>query len=207
MRESNFNFVAPFYDGLARLIFKDQLREAKSSLLTSVRSGERILLLGGGTGELLELLDDLNIPLQIVYLEYSQKMLDKAKERSFGKQLDVEFFHKSVFGFNEKEEYDVVITNFFLDVFAKEELLKVIDLIYPSLKQGGSWIVTDFQKDSIGFKNRVLLKLMFVFFTVFSRLQSNEIFDFDKLLKSKGLNQRQEKLFMKAFIFSRQYIK
>ena len=207
MKESNFDFVAPFYDTLAKIVFKDRLINAKSSLLTLIKPNATVLILGGGTGQLLEQLDNLNTPFQIVFLESSENMLQLAKRRSFGKQLKVDFMHQSVFDLTSKTPFDVVITNFFLDVFTKEDLLQVIDLIYSSLKKEGSWIVTDFQKESINIKHRLLLTMMHLFFRIFSRLQAKDITDFGSLLQSKGLILKQEKLFMKTFVFSRQYIK
>lgn len=207
MREANFNFIAPYYDYLARVIFRDRLMKAKCSLLPILKERQKVLILGGGTGELLEQINRLNTPFEITFLESSKKMISIAKKRRLGSQVSVEFIESSIFDFKDVDVFDVVITNFFLDVFTTTDLKKVIELIILSLKEKGKWIVTDFQKEKIGAKHRFILWVMHFFFKVTSRLPSNNILPFDDFIRPKGLRLEKEYLFMQSFVFSRLYVK
>jgi ubiquinone/menaquinone biosynthesis C-methylase UbiE len=53
MKNKNFDFIAPYYDFLSKLIFGKRLRIAQTSLLSKIPRHQRILLVGGGTGWIL----------------------------------------------------------------------------------------------------------------------------------------------------------
>ncbi|MEZ4686196.1 MAG: hypothetical protein R3B47_09055 [Bacteroidia bacterium] len=50
----SFNRLAPVYDFLASLVFGNRIRQAQRWLLDFIPEGSSILILGGGTGWILE---------------------------------------------------------------------------------------------------------------------------------------------------------
>ncbi|MEP5106138.1 MAG: methyltransferase type 12, partial [Ekhidna sp.] len=51
---NDFDFVAPIYDRLSKLVFGKSLIKAQAYHLKVIGDKDRVLILGGGTGKLLE---------------------------------------------------------------------------------------------------------------------------------------------------------
>ena len=76
----SFDFIAPFYDLLARLVFGRAISRSQTRFLLEIPSGAKVLILGGGTGWiLLDIFRQAN-PSEVLYLEASSHMLAKAQE-------------------------------------------------------------------------------------------------------------------------------
>ena len=203
MRENNFDRVAPFYDGLSRLIFGNTLEQAQLAYVHNLKPKSRLLVLGGGTGWILERLLEAQPDLQIDYVEASKKMIDRSRGRSF--MGNVNFIHGTQIDV-PGVEYDAIITHFFLDVFSPEELVKAIKQLEGLLKQGGIWLCADFSKTSRLY-HQFLLWLMHRFFKIMSRLQASQLQDFQMLLTKEGLQLDGISHWKKGLIFSSCYRK
>ena len=81
MSQSNFNLIAPVYDFLAKMVFGSHLKKAQTIFLNQIKEGDRVLVVGGGTGWILEELNQLNKPIKVVYVEPSTKMMSLSKAR------------------------------------------------------------------------------------------------------------------------------
>ncbi len=203
MRENNFDRVAPFYDGLARLVFGNALEQAQLAYLHHLEPKSRLLVLGGGTGWILERLLEAQPELQIDYVEASKKMMDQSRGRSFKRKIN--FIHGTQADV-PGVEYDAIITHFFLDVFSPKELAKVMGQLEGLLKPDGLWLCADFRRTDKAY-HQFLLWLMHRFFKVMSRLQASQIQDFHVLLTEEGLQPEAISYWKKGLIFSSCYRK
>ena len=111
--KSNYKYIAWVYDWLAKLVFGSKLELAKQALLSEIPTGAKILIVGGGTGSIIEYLAALNKKIEIGFVEQSKYMMDYAKKRN-STGLDIKYYNQSIVDFKLKG-YDVVITNFFFD--------------------------------------------------------------------------------------------
>ena len=104
---NNFNLIAPIYDALVRLIFKDSLILAQKAFLDEINASDNVLILGGGSGEILEFLPKCK---KVTFLDKSKKMLSKAEKRTARKVSFVmaDFLTEDIDG-----TFDVVICPFF----------------------------------------------------------------------------------------------
>ena len=200
--KNNFNIVAPFYDALARLVFGYRLELAQQYFLEEVKPNTQVLIVGGGSGKILEWLPkDLN--LKVDYVELSDGMLNRAMKREqHGNHIS--FKRKDVFEVNDS--YNIIITNFFLDCFPEEKLIEVITHLNARLKEKGAWLVTDFSLPANS-RQRILLWTMHTFFRLLARLESTKLQDIRGILALSGLKIRKEKLFSEQLIFSAVYRK
>lgn len=200
--KNNFNIVAPFYDALARLVFGYRLERAQQFFLNEVGPSTKVLIVGGGSGKILEWLPkELN--LKVDYVEISDGMLNRAmKRKKHGNHIS--FKMKDVFEVNDS--YDIIITNFFLDCFPEEKLIEVITHLKLQLNEEGAWLVTDFSLPNT-YKQSVLLWMMHTFFRLMARLESTRLQDIKGSLAICGLKIRKEQLFSKQLIFSAIYRK
>jgi len=131
---TGFDFLSPFYDLLARLIIGKDIVNSQLHFLKSFRECNRLLILGGGSGWILEPLCKACPDIQIDYIDLSPKMINAAKRIS-GKNVRINFILGTENDIPDRL-YDGVITNFYLDMFEKQTIEKVIEKIKGSIAVG-----------------------------------------------------------------------
>lgn len=195
---ANFDRVASFYDRLAQWVFGDSIRASQAHFLNEVRQGSRVLIIGGGTGNILQDLDQLAKKLQVTYIESSGEMLRLSREKLPFKFLLVRFIQ----GTEENippARFDVVITAFFLDVFDESRLPQVMKIIYDNLANGGIWLQTDFTRTDVPWQ-RLLVKAMYLFFRMFSDLPGKKLLDFSSRFSQFNLKMKARSYFFKGMV-------
>ena len=200
MTRNNFNQIAAFYDPLAHLIFGNAITGSQSYFLKEIPPGSEVLVMGGGAGQVLKSLDQLNLSLNVTYIEQSSRMLQLSKEKGPFQNLAVEFIHGTEWNIPD-HKFDVVITAFFLDVFNKDRLPAVIEKISDHLRPGAIWLMTDFIKTDKLWQ-KALVKLMYLFFRLFAGLEGTELLDFQQYIQRLGLEKEKWKFFFKGMIIS-----
>jgi hypothetical protein len=93
------------------------------------------------------------------------------------------------------QDYDLIITNYFLDCFRPEQLAGMIPRIAASAVPGANWLIADFQIPGAGLKRmraRIVLWLLYVFFRATTQLSAQTLTCPDVFLLKAGfdLNQR-----------------
>ncbi len=202
MKTNNFDQIAPWYDKLARLVFGDQIQSAQTHFLEQLPAKGKLLIIGGGSGWILEEVIRLRPALQIDYVEASVKMLAQCKAR-VGDIENVSLIHGTE-GEIPKQQYDVIITNFFLDMFQPEKLKDIMHILSAHLRPGGLWFCADFQKTE-KWRHQLLIGLMHFFFGVVSRLESRKLLDFHSYFIVLKFELISEEKFHNGMIFSRVY--
>ncbi len=142
-----FDRSAWFYDSLARLIFGGVIRRSQIHLLPFIPPQASVLIVGGGTGWLLQDLAALRIPLQVTYLELSPRMLAKAQKvaaRLSDQFLQVSFRQGTEAILPPQDYFEVIFTPFVLDLYPDEQLLPMVKKLHQHLKPSGLWLLTDF---------------------------------------------------------------
>lgn len=193
--------MAPVYAGLTRIVFGHSLQFAQEFFLDQIRKNDRILILGGGSGEFLKSLLQKHPHVTIDYIDLSPRMIDLAKKRS-GNLSNVNF----IIGTEDTipaHTYSVVITNFYLDLFIDKTLDRVIAQIKPHLATNVTWLATDFISEKPWHK--FFTKVMYAFFRVVTRIEANTLPDWQSALKNAGLQQITSQNFYRGFIKSSVY--
>ncbi|GJM27423.1 MAG: hypothetical protein DHS20C17_00580 [Cyclobacteriaceae bacterium] len=177
----NYDFVAPYYDGLSQLVFSGQLVAAKNYFLPQLQNPENLLIFGGGTGKLIKPLLTLYPETSIHFVEASRKMIAKARASLPPGTDNVRFQLGTEAGLTSGS-YDTVITPFVLDVFDQPRLNQVIAALFRSLKPEGRWIHTDFYLDEqSAFWQKSLIWIMYKFFRVTAGQMNQTLPDFTGL--------------------------
>lgn len=196
----NFNQVAGAYDFLKRVVFGRQIDEASLYFLDQIPSNARILILGGGTGKILE---GFKSSHHITYLELSEAMIHKARRVEYKASID--FIQVDVLKWVSKNQFDYIITPFVLDCFTETEL----NLIFPKLKKilrkYGNWVQTDFYPKNRAHK--MLVKFMCIFFNLTANLKIDELADFDSYFEDHQFLLKRKALFYHSMIESKIYQK
>ena len=122
-----FDLIAPYYDKLSRIVFGSTLEQAKISQFCNIKAGSTILFIGGGAGTSLKTLLNLRKNLTIDYVEPSQKMIFLAKKK-VSNFIDFRFHARAIEEF-DGTGYDIIITEFFFDLFEASKIQELIKLI------------------------------------------------------------------------------
>lgn len=198
---AGFDFIAPFYDFLARTVIGNDIVNAQLHFLNSFKACNHILILGGGSGWILEPLCAVCPDLRIDYIELSPKMLHAAKRNSDNHRF-VNFIQGTENDIPNRF-YDGVITNFYLDMFDARGISVVINKIRKSLTHSALWVVTDFVNESSW--HRMMLWLMYRFFRLIARIEATQLPDWETEMIHAGFTLSEIKKFKSGFIKSALY--
>jgi ubiquinone/menaquinone biosynthesis C-methylase UbiE len=176
-KPTNFDVIAPYYDGLSQLVFGRKIKKSQIEALKFIQPCSTILILGGGTGWILEELSKIHPSgLTITYVDISLKMIHLSKRR---KTLlnTVDFINDSIQNISlENDHYDAVISPFFLDCFSGATVQSVFYKINTSLKINGLWLNIDFcLTEKSNFWQKTLIRLMYTFFRFICNIEATKL--------------------------------
>ena len=141
----HFNWLAHYYDSLTGIVFGKALHKSQVCFLRLVPQGCNMLIIGGGSGKILTVLQEVNPSCNIWYVEASSEMLSMAAKKISGEfRSRLSFIHGTEKSIPQGIRFDVVMTNFFLDLYPDQQLLEITEKIYHSLDRKGLWLVSDF---------------------------------------------------------------
>lgn len=184
-----FDLLAPVYDALARLIFGRSIRTSQTHFLDKAPANAKVLILGGGTGWLLEELLKQNALCEVWYIEVSSKMIEKTRARALNGR--VHFIQGTEEDIPPHITFDVIITNFYLDLFSEDTLRGVIQRLTKQSTSATRWIITDFV-DTDAWWQRWMLKIMYLFFRSICKIEAMRLPDWSEQLNPqwKEINSR-----------------
>jgi len=194
-----FDRVAHVYDTLAKLVFGSSIVASQRCFLDRIPPKANILILGGGTGWILNEIAKTNATCEIWYIDASAKMIDLAKRKN-ADFLRVHFIHGTEDDIPPGNTFDVLITNFYLDLFDAQKLPVVLDKITTPLARDVRWLVTDFL-DRKRWQS-ILLSVMYSFFRVATDLKNQRLSDWNLMINRCGYTKVDSRLFYCGFIES-----
>jgi len=203
---SSYNNSAWFYDGLSRLVYGRTLINAQIYLLQFVPANSTVLIIGGGTGWILEELTKIHPSgLRITYVEVAADMMAHSQKRHIGLN-QVVFINDAIESVDPVEEFDVVITPFLFDNFTEATVQKVFHHTHQLLKLDAIWLNTDFQLTGKWWQS-VLLKSMFLFFRMLCKIEASKLPDMERLFASYGYEVLKGKSFYGDFVMAKAFRK
>lgn len=197
MTKNNFNKIAWCYDFLARLVFGKNLLWAQCYFVDRISAKSSVLIMGGGTGQLVSAMVMHDPTQKITFVEASEEMIRRARQSVPSPTINW------ICGTEEDipdESYDVIITPFFLDLFSDTRLAKVVSILNSKLSNSGSWIATDFVAEA--WWHSIFLKVMYGFFKVACNLETTHLPEWQSQIAKAGYQKVHEKYFYRSFIKS-----
>jgi len=196
----SYDTIAFIYDRLARLVFGSTLIRAQQYLLVNTISpGGSILIVGGGTGWILEEITFIQASgLNITYVDASAKMVALAKKRNTGANK-VTFIALPIQQVVIDDVYDIVLTPFFFDNFTNEDAQEIFSSIDRSMNRGGVWLYCDFNKTTV-FWQKTVLKIMYFFFRISCGIKTDKLPDMGSCFAKHGYQLKNQKTFLNGFI-------
>ncbi len=198
MGSNHYNNIAFLYDLLSRVLGKSY-RKSKHAFLEKINKGDKVLYIGGGTGENLpEILERSGERGMVIYMEASSQMIEKAKMRiPSSLKSQIQFLHQSDFLQIPLENFNLVLTQYFLDILPDKEISKLFETINIRTDRNTEWIFVDFFEVK---GKRWLLGLMIRFFQIFTGNLRKDLPQYDRHFNLQGWEINQKQSFDKGFI-------
>ncbi len=188
------------------LVFGDIIMKSQVCLCKHIAPNSKILIVGGGSGLLLEEITKIHYSgLCITYIDSSSKMIDKARKRNIGKN-NITFLNLAIESYLSNISFDIIITPYFLDNFNETSFREIWNILHNYLKKEGLWLNTDFNIPTKR-KHHFLLKVMLLFFRITCGVETKKLPDIKKHFNKYYYDLIEEHNFVDNFISSVVYKK
>lgn len=199
---NNYDKIANQYDNLSRLVFGKAQVNAQINQLKYLPGNSSILLVGGGTGWILEEISKLYASgLKITYVEISAKMIALSKARNT-RNNSVDFVNIAIENFKTDISFDVILTPFLFDNFNGSKAVSVFKKLGRMLNEQGIWFLVDF---SLNVKNGrwwkwLMLKSMYLFFKLIRIVEASKLIDMSPYFLKDNYQILEEQFYYGSFI-------
>lgn len=184
-RFNDYDKIAGIYDLLGKLVYRGELHQSQLHFFDQIPPALKILVIGGGTGRILNPLIEQCNPGQVVYVEKSKQMIRLSKKNAKQEHHDkIEFVHGTQDDLHDRD-YDLVITPFFFDQFTYYRLAKIFLQLEKVVKKEGLWIWADFVEPRT-FYHRFLMRLMLIFFKTSTNLGTDRVYSIYPVFERKN---------------------
>ena len=188
---TNYDSIARIYDLTSRMVFGKAIVKAQECMLAYIRPESNMLIVGGGTGWILESLSELYPQgLSIDYVEVSAQMIALSQKRNY-KGNKVNFIHQPIEEFTTSKQYDIIITPFIFDNFKQDKIEVVFGKLDRQLQNEGLWLYADFIYDKSQSKlwQKLLLKIMYLFFRITCGIETQDLISMESYFASSYHNE------------------
>lgn len=185
---NNYDPVARYYDFLSWLVFGQSEINAQIEMIGYIAPGDRVLIVGGGTGWILEKIAAVHPSgLQITYVERSSGMMERSRKRRCGHN-SVEFVLLPVEEFVAAAAFDCILTGFVFDNFSADQAMAIVRRLDLQLCEGGHWLYADFylvrRKGKLW--KAVLLKSMYLAARIICKVEASKLPDMGAIFGQAG---------------------
>ena len=161
-----YDRLSSLYDALSHFYSGGKIRALKTAQSAEMRHGDKILYAGVGTGEEAALMTRSDV--QVTILDASPLMLERAAKRFQAAGVQgVENICCDVRDHSRNAYYDIVVSNFFLNVFSESTMKEVMGHLARMAKPGGKVLIGDFSFPQGRWPQRALQR-MYYFVSMFS---------------------------------------
>lgn len=199
---NNYDKIANSYDTLSRIVFFKSQVNAQVNQLKYLPANSSILIVGGGTGWILEEIAKVySNGLSIIYVEISAKMIALSKGRNYGSNK-IEFINLGIEDFDSAKEFDVILTPFLFDNFSRGRAEQVFNQLNKLLRKNGLWFLVDFSLNHTNGKwwKWMILKLIYSFFKILGIVEAVNLIDMDLYFDNRKYKKVNERFYYRNFI-------
>ncbi|WP_018344447.1 class I SAM-dependent methyltransferase [Cytophaga aurantiaca] len=201
-----YDRIAPIYDAIAGIFSFNQINKSQLAFLSHLSNQATCLILGGGTGYFLQKILEENKTIQVTYVEASVKMIESAQKRiaaNLPNELHrIIFIHEGAECFSF-EKYDIIVCNYFLDLFDDMYVTFLVGRFKQHLNNNGLLYITDFsipEKGLMHWSTKAGVKVLYKFFKWTTNLQTQKLPAIDTVVRGKGFYVLETKEFFKGIL-------
>ncbi|WP_158860813.1 class I SAM-dependent methyltransferase [Lunatibacter salilacus] len=194
-----YNQIAWIYDPLSRYFLGKQFIRSKYSYLERIRTGQTVLILGGGTGENLpEIVRRIGAKGRVYFMDASTVMIRRAKRRfQGGVPVNIQFIHSADFSQLSTINPDVILTQYFLDVLSDKKLEILFDQLAEVGDKHTEWIFVDFYNIPA---KRWLIRILIGLFNIVVDHPRRDLPDYAYFFDRWGWKEKETCSIMDGFI-------
>lgn len=196
----SFDRLAPHYPWLEKLLAGPRLQRCRVAHLDALRDSDRVLIAGIGHGPFLPACARRVPHGAITCVDASAAMLTETRRLARRAGLDfnrLDFVHATLPAWEPPAaQFDVIVTNFFLDCFAPDELPAIIAALARAARPDARWLLADFTVPARGFarqRARAIHAAMYAFFRPATGLRARRVTAPDALLAAHGFHLRRRR--------------
>ncbi|ARU54249.1 ubiquinone/menaquinone biosynthesis methylase [Oleiphilus messinensis] len=186
--------MGPVYDALSFVFAGNAIYRCKCSMLTPeyLKEGDKILFAGVGHGK--EAIYAAEHGAEVTVVDLSEAMLDKFREAiaKTGKELNIRIVHSDIMTFDERGKYDMVVANFFLNVFDETFMAKVLAHLITQGKADAYVVVGDFALPEGSVMARAVKRVYWysaiALFWATTGAAMHPVYDYFRHMKQQGLD-------------------
>lgn len=187
----SFDTLAPFYRVLELFTAGGKLQRCRTAFLGKIPVPRKILLAGEGHGRFLPECVKWYPEATIVMVDISARMLEIARRRVVSER--VEYVCEDFLDWNGPSgEFDLIVTNFFLDCFPEDPLALVVAKLGMLATPEANWLLADFEiapTPLAGLRSRVIVGMLYAFFQSVCGLRAKKLVPPDKAMRTAGFSQ------------------
>jgi tRNA (cmo5U34)-methyltransferase len=186
--ERTFDSVASFYPMLEQIVFGSILRQSRQLFAERLLPGKNILLIGEGNGRFLLEMAKETSAASFTVVDSSARMLAAAARRMATiDRPGIKFVQADILDWESPEaQYDLVVTHFFLDLFAPSQIRRIVEKISQLATEDALWINTDFTSEYRGLRQRFLMWAQYRFFRIAAGIEASRLYDPLPYLREAG---------------------
>jgi SAM-dependent methyltransferase len=191
----SFDLIARPYRWLEYLTFGKSLETCRTHFLPQLLDRRHALVLGDGDGRFLAQLLKQSPNLYANAVDTSAAMLQLLRQRceaaTPNAAVRLRTHLANAITFPLKEQYDLVVTHFFLDCLTQPELNKLITRIAPTLAPGALWLISDFRIPTgpMRIPAKLLIRSLYFAVRILTGLRTTRLPDHTTPLTQAGLNR------------------
>jgi ubiquinone/menaquinone biosynthesis C-methylase UbiE len=190
----NFDPVARVYRWMEYVSFGPMLERCRFRFLPQCSQARHALVLGDGDGRFTARLLATNPTLQVDAVDASTTMLavlqDRVRRCCPGADSRLCTIHADLRRFLPTgEDYDLVVSHFFLDCLTDDDVSALIKRLVPYLSSDAIWLVSEFSIPEKGWRRvaaRLVVRFMYVSFSIMTRLHVQQLPDYSKAFRGHG---------------------
>lgn len=142
--EYPYESVAWLYDELAALYSLGRIGRSKAAHFAGIEAGDRILFAGVGRGS--DALLALRRGAKVTAIDLSPAMLERFAHRLARAGLEAELLRSDVADHRPDRPYDVVVANYFLNLFEEARAREMLSRLAQLVRPGGALLLADFAR-------------------------------------------------------------
>jgi demethylmenaquinone methyltransferase/2-methoxy-6-polyprenyl-1,4-benzoquinol methylase len=197
MANVNYNRVAKVYEALGYIYAGRRIYDAKASQMDEIRPGDRVLYAGVGPGE--DAVLGARRGARVTCVDVSAGMLRQAQSRFEHDSQCAEFLNCDVLDHDRQNHYDVVIVNFFLNVFAEDDMQRMLRHLATLTRFGGKVLISDFMPPEGNLVSRSAQRVYWgvtnLFYCLLSLSAWHPVYDYPAYFASAGLSLERVRRF------------
>jgi demethylmenaquinone methyltransferase/2-methoxy-6-polyprenyl-1,4-benzoquinol methylase len=189
--------VGPIYDWLSAFYSGKSIHHCKIAMLDRLQPGDKVLFAGVGHGR--DAVYAARRGAEVTVVDLSETMLRKfqANLAKDGVEVHIRQLHSDIMKVDEAERYDMVVANFFLNVFHEDMMVRVLRHLIRLGKPGARVVVGDFSFPTGNVLTRAVKTLYWYgavgFFWLFAGNAFHNIYNYPERMKELGLRIDEQK--------------